>query len=484
LLHLAIYDNALQFVNSEADIVLLHLLLSKLVDKLGVNAVKEGLPMIFRLQEDILEAETPLAKIRIGSLCHGYFQALSEKFDFDASPIGRTITNEIKRRRQKKFWVERIRYPPVPLDEIETPKQDESQSIVPDMVESESLTPFDDRFQLVKLISLIYAQSVSSPPTSAPSSPGRSFNQPILSGLEGDKDAEHALPEVVKEAMMAEWSRELAIAAIQAGSKTASLNGSKAGTNTTGRRNFLAVNGQANGSGSQSPKHHIHSPHSHGSKPNSTYGLVGGIGSLKKIRKGSGFSTSPTSEDSHSSVARFDQLKRALSGKHANAGGRNSIAHSDASSESMVSYDYPLSELSINPTNSTSRDRPASQRDRSRSKSRDRGNLDHLRPLSSHAVMMGNTSNVGRSSLEVPPVPRLPSPLPGTDGAPPEISAQPDISRKSRSVKRSTKSRGGQSFQSSSWENEKTPMADLESLLKGIDSGPVPQQGTVSKPPY
>ena len=62
LLHLAIYDNALQFVDFDNDLVILHILLTKLVFKLGVNAVKFGLPMIYRLQEDIQELEAPVQK--------------------------------------------------------------------------------------------------------------------------------------------------------------------------------------------------------------------------------------------------------------------------------------------------------------------------------------------------------------------------------------------------------------------------------------
>lgn len=121
LLHLAVYENGLHHVESEADIALLHLLLVSLIQNLGVNAAKHGLPMIFRLQEDILDAETPTAKIRLGSLCHGYFWAVSRKFNFESSPVGMAIQSEIERRRQKSFWVEQIRVPPTPLSKIGTP---------------------------------------------------------------------------------------------------------------------------------------------------------------------------------------------------------------------------------------------------------------------------------------------------------------------------------------------------------------------------
>ncbi len=48
--------------------------------QLGVNTVRYGMPMIFRLQEDIQEVDAPLHKVRIGSLCHGYFWVLTDKF--------------------------------------------------------------------------------------------------------------------------------------------------------------------------------------------------------------------------------------------------------------------------------------------------------------------------------------------------------------------------------------------------------------------
>ena len=101
LLHLAIYDNAFQHAESEPDLLLLHLLLSRLISGLGVNGVRHGLPMIFRLQEDIALLESPSAKIAIGSLVYGYFVSLSKFFDFEATSLGRAIINEVNRRKAK-----------------------------------------------------------------------------------------------------------------------------------------------------------------------------------------------------------------------------------------------------------------------------------------------------------------------------------------------------------------------------------------------
>ncbi|KAE8450279.1 hypothetical protein EG329_006707 [Mollisiaceae sp. DMI_Dod_QoI] len=499
LLHLAVYENAIQYVYYEEDIVLLHLLLATLVENLGVNAVRNGLPMIFRLQEDILEAETPIAKIRIGSLCHGYFWFLSEKFEFDTSPVGRAIQNEIRRRQSKMFWTDRVTCPPIGLDKIGTPGESLPSRALPlREIETEALRPFDDRYQMVTLISLSYSASLSSPPTSAPASPGRSFSHPILNSTAPISEEEHSMPEKVKEQMMSEWSRDFVIAIAQEGSKTVSLNGSRSGTNiTTGHRNFLAVNGNNNGgtnSGSQSPKGHGNID-LRGRPTSSSYGLVGGLGALQKLRKSNGQSLGPTSDSSRNSVTRVDTLKRVLSGHQSSAPATRMGAHSDGSSESMVSYDFTTSEVSYNPPppNVPIVERSASMRgsnERARSKSRDRvaSAGEHSRPLSSHPIQLNLDSDVPRESEEdvdaVPPVPPLPSSLAG-DGTAAQDHTLPEMLRKGRSVKRSEKMRPGLIYQgSSSWGDEGGPSMNLESLLKGIDAGETDQRGNVVKPPY
>lgn len=181
LLHLAIYDNALQYLDYETDMTLLHVLLTKLVMRLGVNAARFGLPMIFQLQEDIQDAETPLQKVRLGCLCHGYFWALSEHFDLSQTVTGLAIKNEIERRRTKHFWIEGITFPPSPLELAGTPGMSRPQPKMPNHeVESEALLPFDERLSLVEQICAHYNESSISPPASPPGSPSRNFTQPIL----------------------------------------------------------------------------------------------------------------------------------------------------------------------------------------------------------------------------------------------------------------------------------------------------------------
>lgn len=477
LLHLAIYENARQYVDSEADVLLLHLLLTKLVDNLGVNAVKSGLPMIFRLQEDILEAETPLAKVRTGSLCHGYFWAISEKFDIETSPVGRAIDNEIQRRRTKKFWVERTRFPPVGLDNIDTPGTDTSQqpTISEEELESEALIPFDERFQMVKLISLSYAESMAQPPMSAPTSPSRSFSQPILStGVPTSEE----VPETVKDEMMSGWSREAVIATVQEGSKSASLNGSRSGT---AHRSFLAVNGNLNTGGTSSRTHSPPGGHqnhlSARNKPELSYGLARGLGAIQKLRKGDDHSPSPATDSSRNSVTRVDQLKMVLSRAPGSSPvTRAGIAHSHSSSESMASYDFTASEASFNPPQQDGprMERSVSLRERNgraRSKSRERIASGEHRPLTSHP-MLGRGDPDAQDFATIPPVPPLPLSVMG-DGA---------STGRSRSLNQSVREKelsptGG------GWGAE-SPVAGLESLLKGIDTAGGQKGHVAIRPPY
>lgn len=514
MLHLAIYENAHQFVELDNDVVLLHLLLANLIQRLGVNAARSGIPMIYRLQEDILEAETPRSKIRFGSLCHGYFWALSERFEFETSPIGRIIQMEILRRRKKGFWVNRICMPPIALAQIELLGQADPMPELPlEELETESLRPFDERFEMVKLISLSYAESLASPPTSPAASPGRVFTTPIIRDEPLKLEEDRTMPEAVKDQMMSEWSKASVMAKIQETSKTVSLNGSRSGTTNNAHRNFLVVNGIGTGgsnSGTNSPNllnavlnHHHH-------RPNSNYGLVGGLGPLGKYRKGSAPSPSPASESSRNSVTRVDQLKRVLTGQHNHLPISNNTVHSDASSESMVSYNMAASEISVNTPElqqqqhqqqqqQHANDNPPSNRtpsirqsnDTSRSKARDHRISEEsevlaLRPLASNPI---HSEPVSPTSIKnpniVPPVPPLPSTLLAIEGTAVQDHAANyghDGARKGRSGRRGQRGRlegMGMGMNDSLEEGRENvanagdagPVTDLRSLLRGIECG-------------
>jgi protein EFR3 len=485
LLHLSIYDNALQFVEYENDIVLCHALLAKLVSKLGVNAVRYGLPMVFRLQEDIQEAETPLAKVRLGALCHGYFWAVVEKFDFDASPVGQAIQNEIVRRRSKQFWIDGIQIPPPPLDLIGLPGAHRPQPKMPvDEVESEALLPFDERPSMVDCICDNYHQSEVSPPTSPSASPGRSFAHPILSSSLSTipaAEASRGLPVKFREDMLTEWTREAAANALREGSKSASLDGSKTNTIAT-RNNRLAVHGHlANGqnhSGMGSPvnSHHNLRPASHAG------GL--GVGGLRKSSIQSRVSARSTSSRGVG-VASVDQLKSILTGDAPRPPTLHTV-RDDYSSESMASFDYTPSELSYNPNAGDAADQQSEpELARSRSKSRERKASGDLGgPLTSHP-----TNEEVESSDEVPPVPPIPSSVTGNAAVP--AAARPvtsTVSAKDHALKtytRSIKSRGGEGIGTNAFTEAGSPALDLQSLLKGIDSKSREHTlGNLTRPPY
>jgi len=359
LLHLAIYDDAIESPESESEVLVLHLLLINLVEKLGVNAAKSGLPMVVRLQEDINNDDviaTPLAKVNIGSLVHGYFWALSEKLDFDTSRVGYEIHSEITRRKRKGLWVDKIRLPPLPLDQI---RRRESLPMIETTplprFERESLKPFDGRAAMVDQIAAAYAASLASPPPSAPSSPGRVFSIPVFGSgrtLLPSSASEDQLPPEIKEAMLADWTKEACIARVEKESaKTASVNGSKSGTTPSGARNFLTVNGNpTNGnSRTQSPQsHHHHRHHENSRPPSAAYGLVGGLSGLQKLRRSSAQEGSPTpiSSSDRSSTVRVDELKRVLAGNPRNASPLRLRQHSVSSSESMASGEFSASEIS------------------------------------------------------------------------------------------------------------------------------------------
>ena len=487
-LHLSIYDNAIQFVDHEADLAVLHLLLTKLVFRLGVNAVRFGIPMIFRLQEDVPDLEQPLHKVRIAALCHGYFWALSEKFDFEASVVGRAIHNEVIRRRSKGFWLGSLNVPPPLLQNIGTPGQTES---IPDwdptQLEREELLPFDDRSSLVECIAVSYEESARSPPTSPAASPGRVVTNPILgSTMSPTPAAEHAqeLPSSFREQMQTDWSREGVVAALASEGKAESLTGSRAGTSATNRHMLSVTTAGLNGNG------HI-SPAPHGSPRNlrpQSARMPGDVERLHstKLRKSSVRSGITPSATHKGGIASVDQLKMVLSGSMSAKNISFATQEGDDSSgDSMVSYEYEPSELSYNP--------PTQQADRqsiiSQAAPKRSGSMSRRGPLSSNPPSQANPNfDEDEEEENVPPVPPLPpshSAMSFRSDVPADDVSVQDYALKS--PKRKVSSRAGGSLRNTQprvLEEEASTM-DLQELLRGIDShSGEGSLGNVTKPPY
>ncbi|KAJ4992811.1 hypothetical protein SVAN01_01857 [Stagonosporopsis vannaccii] len=468
LLHLAVYENALQLVDSEADYLLLHLLLATLLERLGVNAARTGLPMIMRLQEDITTVEEPAAKVRIGSLVHGYLWALSITFDFETTAIGRTIHNEITRRNSHSLWLKTVRVPPMPIDRIDTPHPSLSQ-LPASVVQSESLIPFDNRDALVEKISEGYSTSLYSPASSPPGSPGRSMSTSSYSGLPvihqptietNNILSTPTIPFRVREDLLADWTREQCLAANTKGSASASVSGSRSGTQHTGNRNnYLGVripNGELDSTGN-SPNH---SPRRAHSRPASlAYGLVGRLSSPQRRRSPSDTrangNDTPRSRSSLRSTVRVDDLKRALSG----TGNAPRTSYSmrpptrrddDEETDSLVSA-HSLSDASFTTTHE------ALARERAAMRSSVIGAEDPGTPAATltprpTSGMTDNSASSGGGQYfttlggdVVPPVPAIPADLAGQTAAPSAVpqqhieSTQPGqangLQQKSRSVK-------------------------------------------------
>jgi hypothetical protein len=246
LLHLSVYDSALEAATEEGEVLLLHLLLTSLVENLGVNTAQFGLPMVLKLQDDLftsIELSSFAGRVNIGSLIHGYLLALSEKFNAESSPVGLEIINEIQHRKSQGYWFTKIRLPAAGLNDIafdDEKKYDNDTSPPP-------LTPFRNVDGLVYLIDETYRQSISSPPQSPATSPARGFTFPVLGHSSTTlPQNEGGLPFVVRERMLSPWSREACLAAVDKEStKTISISGSR--VNTMNARNNQ-INGAANGS--------------------------------------------------------------------------------------------------------------------------------------------------------------------------------------------------------------------------------------------
>lgn len=241
LLNLAIYEDALQRAEApdgDTSILLLHLLLVTLCEKLGINAVRTGLPMVFRLQEDIQATPDPRAKVRLGSLVHGYLWAIVETFEIESSPVGRTVLYEVARRKEHGIWVAGVQVPPASINKIDAVAATGAQTkLSKDVVQHEELKPFDHRQQLIDRIGDAYPGTVASPPVS-PGSPGRSFSLPILNADPNtflSPTGQAKLPQAYTDELMADWTKANVLSALVAAApKSVSLSGSRTGVQSNG----------------------------------------------------------------------------------------------------------------------------------------------------------------------------------------------------------------------------------------------------------
>lgn len=439
LLHLTIYDHALECATDESEISLLHLLLASLIENLGVNAVRFGLPMTLKLQDDMntVGAHHQLAtKVNIGSLSYGYLWGLSEKFGLEGFKVGGDIRNEIGRRKRHGLWLQKICLPPLSLDNIVS--GNESFTNGDGGEDASQLSPFQSAGDLVDQIEDVYNSSAKSPAQSPPSSPGRGLSIPVPA--HATVDPQKSLPADVKDQMLAPWSREVCLAAVeQENAKAMSLSGSRVGT--------MAIRGQNQVNGERTP--------SIANSPIAAHqGDATGMGESgpQQLRRVSVPELSFTpAGSSRGSPVRVNELRRVLSVNENRPrrlsplrgrldASNNSIASS--SSESVVSGAFSVSDAG--------EDGPPSRRQSTRGGQISLNDDGMDTPRASTAVLPGNA-----------PQPEQPqSPRKNVDGIPPVPPIPPSLSLPGGFPNDSPRSQQSSSRPSSAPGDKKKPLVN------------------------
>jgi hypothetical protein len=361
LLNLAVYEHALQYASSsEADILLLHLLNVTLLESLGVNAVQSSLPMAFALQEEIPRVELPVAKIRLGSLVHGYFWQLCEEFDAPPDIVSREVYGEIDRRKRHGLWMQAISVPASALERI--PAHADSGSSVPelspDSIAHEDLKAMDHRDALVGRIADAYDNTYASGSSnSPPTSPGRSVSVPAIdrstSYLSTKTASKPELPEKAKDTMLAIWTKDACLAAVAAAApKSISLSGTQSLSKNGNHRQLLGTVNALSSRNSSNPQIDAGQASTlqlNGTStiPNHRQQAFGNVARRLDSRSPDGRPSGSTNDRRSSSAAggnralRVDELKRVLA-----SGGSSSVMMAgrsdpgeDTASDSLVEVD-------------------------------------------------------------------------------------------------------------------------------------------------
>lgn len=411
LLHLTIYEHALERSAEESEILLLHLLLTNLVERLGVNAIRFGLPMILKLQADTIASGSPYsatAKVNIGSLVFGYLWGLTENFNLDVYRVGSAIHSEIDKRKNFGVWLDNVRLPPIELDGIVPTNPN---AVNHNGLENpELLRPFvDEIYELIDRIGEAYNASATSPAQSPPSSPERgSGNGTATIPLQ------ERLPPSVKDEMSSEWSKETCLAAVQKDkARTSSINGSKAGT--LAMRNQIYLNGGGESSTSTaSPASIQRGSGSFGP------GTTAGLPDRRRMSVPEIANTSVNSS-SRGSAVRVNELRRVLStNNEANSRHLSPLrGRLDASNDSIVSSS---SESMISGYSMSELDGDGSSRPQSVVEGQSTPDGDGMEtPRASTFVLSGDGQPPAES---IPPVPPIPPSLSVPGGFPPSDSSQ------------------------------------------------------------
>lgn len=408
LLHLAIYDEAAERAEDESTILLLYMLMWVLVERLGVNAIRTGVPMIMNLQGAVLNGNDhgPNAKARVAGLVHGYLWAIAEKFDFESTAIGHEINAEISRRKRSHCWSDQMRFPPSSIAHVlaSSAAVNEKQMNISEEAVG-TIRPFLNINVFVDEIATAYDRTLVSPPSSPPSSPGRIFSVPTLgfgygynAGPVHKPAPEHQIPQKVKDEMCGTWSRESCLASIDKESNP-SLSGSRTAPSSTGRQHLAVNRSNGNGVGNTEADQAHALP------------VINGLGNLPRTRElsaASSFRDPDTS--SRDSTMRVSDLKRALAGTGNDL--RNpsplrrplSRSRQSSGSESLVSW---------NPADDDSLAEPGSPKTTTFTRP-----TTAIKTDNENATFHDQATVATHTKLDddIPPVPKIPSALnlPGT----------------------------------------------------------------------
>ncbi|EED19987.1 conserved hypothetical protein [Talaromyces stipitatus ATCC 10500] len=414
LLHLSLYETAVEYADNQEDILVAYIVLVQMVEKLGVNAVRFGLPMVLKLQSESFATVT--SQVHIGSLVYGYLAALTERFTFSSSRLGSAISAEISRRQKNNAWLEMVQYPPLPMNQI--PSSATGSLSRPDL--QEPLRPFTAVEDLVKHIEEAYNAALAAP-QSPPGSPGKHVaSQSTGYGYFNSAQTPATLPVDVKEDMLSTWSKEASIAVLeQEKARASSVAGSRNGTSA--RRSYVShyPNGYISNDGG--------SPTSLNRNNQNTTGPVPGSSSSSQGYRYSGNQAADGASgiSSRDSTIRVNDLKRMLTvtgnsnvRRSSPLRGRLDASNSSvltSSSESFLSGTFSASDFDLE-------SRPQSVREGSET------------PKAASAPITSSYSSTNVSNYDnnsIPPVPPLPSGLVIPGGFPDTSST--DLSRQSSS---------------------------------------------------
>ncbi|RPA70958.1 hypothetical protein BJ508DRAFT_218646, partial [Ascobolus immersus RN42] len=109
LLLVAVYENAIRYANVPAEVMALHLLLTKIVTTLGFSAAMVALPMVMRLEDEGFQLPDTASKIALCSLALQFYATIASAFRLEESRKG--LAREIDARKGSGQWFAGITTP-------------------------------------------------------------------------------------------------------------------------------------------------------------------------------------------------------------------------------------------------------------------------------------------------------------------------------------------------------------------------------------